>query len=229
MAKDNAAGPKPIWDARTFDEERQRLVPLLDVYYGIVAALVGETCGATPRVLDLGAGTGLLSAAIVRTLPGARLHLLDSSPEMLDRARARFDGRADVAFTEQEMTAPLPPGQFDAVVSALAIHHLEHGAKRDLFARIRAVLAPGGVFANAEQVLGPSAWHEARYDDAWARAAHAAGSSAAEIDAARSRMVHDRCATAEDQLRWLVEAGFERADCWFKLYRFAVLAGWRPA
>jgi cyclopropane fatty-acyl-phospholipid synthase-like methyltransferase len=43
---------------------------------------------------------------------------------------------------------------FDAIVSALAIHHLEDAEKRSLFARIHERLRPGGVFVNAEQVVG---------------------------------------------------------------------------
>jgi tRNA (cmo5U34)-methyltransferase len=38
-------------------------------------------------------------------------------------------------------------------------------------------------------------------------------------------MRFDRCATVEDQLVWLREAGFAGADCLFKDHRFAVIVG----
>ena len=50
-----------------------------------------------------------------------------------------------------------------------------------------------------------------------------------EIAAAEARMVHDRCATLDYQLRWLRDAGFAEVDCAFKSWRFAVYSGVRPA
>ena len=38
-------------------------------------------------------------------------------------------------------------------------------------------------------------------------------------------MLHDRCATVEDQLDWMREAGLRQVDCTFKAWRFAVLTG----
>jgi tRNA (cmo5U34)-methyltransferase len=41
---------------------------------------------------------------------------------------------------------PLPEGNFDLVVSALAVHHLDGAGKADLFARVADRLRPGGRF-----------------------------------------------------------------------------------
>ena len=46
---------------------------------------------------------------------------------------------------------------------------------------------------------------------------------------AEELMRHDRCATLEDQLRWLRDAGFEDVDCLFKMRRFAVIAATRAS
>ena len=70
---------------------------------------------------------------------------------MLAEAQQRLGDRV-VAVHVQDMAAELPEGPFDAVISALAIHHLEDEDKRVLFARVHDVLRPGGVFVNAEQV-----------------------------------------------------------------------------
>jgi tRNA (cmo5U34)-methyltransferase len=141
---------------------------------------------------------------------------------MLAVARQRL---GDVPTVVADLTDPLPAGPFDAVVSALAIHHLDDAGKRDLFARIRAVLRPGGVFVNAEQVCGPTPADQARYEVAHERDARALGSDDAEWDAAVVRMSHDRCATVEDQVAWLRAAGFDAVDVDFKRFRFAVYHG----
>src|SRR4051812_21993000 len=112
-----------VWNAATYDTERRRLVPCFDEFYGTVSELVARFCPDTPRILDLGAGTGILSSAIVDRVPTARLHLLDASAEMLQQAAIRLSGR-QAPMTVQSLEADLPSGPFDAIVSALAIHHL---------------------------------------------------------------------------------------------------------
>jgi tRNA (cmo5U34)-methyltransferase len=141
---------------------------------------------------------------------------------MLAVARQRL---GDVPTLVADLTDELPAGPFDAVVSALAIHHLDDAAKRDLFRRIRAVLRPGGTFVNAEQVAGPTPWHQAQYEAAHERDARALGTDDAEWEAALGRMAHDRCSSVEDQVAWLRDAGFDRVDVAFKRYRFAVYHG----
>jgi tRNA (cmo5U34)-methyltransferase len=216
--------------AAGYDAARRALVPCFDAFYGNALEVVadwGPPEGA--RVLDLGAGTGLFAAVVLDRFPSARLRLVDVSPDMLAQARRRFAGAdpSRVAFGVLDMAEGDLGGPWDLVVSALAIHHLDAGAKRALFARVRAALAPGGLFVNAEQVLGPGDAAEARYKRLWEVQARAAGASDDDIGRAQERMRHDRCDTVEDQLRWLREAGFAGADCTFKAWRFAVLAAWR--
>ena len=212
--------------ARDYDALRRRLVPPYDAFYGTVADVLALSARPLRRVLDVGAGTGLLSEAVAAASPGVRIELLDASEPMLARARARL-GPAAAAVHVADMTAPLPQGPFDAVVSALAIHHLDDPGKRDLFARVHETLAPGGAFVNAEQVAGSSELLDRSYRSIWERDCRALGASEGELAAARERMRHDRCADVESQLRWLRSAGFQSADCVFKSWRFAVIAAFK--
>ena len=140
---------------------------------------------------------------------------------MLAQARERLGERA--SYVVGDLADPLPEGPWDAIVSALAIHHLDDPAKRDLFARVRAALAPGGLFVNAEQVAGESAWLDVVYVQRHEDAARALGATEAEWAAAAERMGHDLCATVEDQLAWLRSAGFADVGCLWRDGRFAVL------
>jgi len=216
-----------LFDAHAahYEELRRRLVPAFDALYdGAVAALA---LAATPprRVLDLGAGTGLLARAVARAYPQAELVLLDGSAAMLEQARKALG--EDASYVTAELAAPLPPGPWDAVVSALAIHHLEDAAKCELFARIHAALAPGGVFVNAEQVSGPSPFFDEAYLAWHERRARELGASPSEWAGARSRMAADRLADVEQQLAWLRAAGFADSDCLFKDHALAVLVARR--
>lgn len=212
--------------AADYDAARRRLVPPFEAFYGAAVGALGLLGGRAPeRVLDLGAGTGLLAACVRAAYPLARLVLLDGSPAMLEQARARLGSTVETLVAD--LADPLPPGPFDAVVSALAIHHLDDDAKRTLFARACAALGPGGVFVNAEQVAAPTPRLEAAYRAWHHTAARSLGADEREWAGAVERMAADRCADVESQLRWLREAGFEDVDCVFRDHRFAVLVGVR--
>jgi tRNA (cmo5U34)-methyltransferase len=94
------------------------------------------------RVLELGVGTGETSRRIVDLHPEAALVGIDKSAEML--ATASLDVAADLRLSRLE--DPLPEGNFDLVVSALAVHHLDGAGKAKLFARVAGRLRLGGRF-----------------------------------------------------------------------------------
>ena len=92
-------------------------------------------------VLDLGAGTGNLTArlAAARTLVA-----VDTSARMLALARPKCGER--VAIVQDDLLGYFArPRRFDRVVSTYAIHHLEDDEKRGLFAAIRSTLTSGGI------------------------------------------------------------------------------------
>jgi tRNA (cmo5U34)-methyltransferase len=207
---------------------RRRLVPGYDEFYGAVVDVLSLSAQPPRRVLDLGAGTGLLSARMAEAFPDTEFELLDGSEPMLAEARVRL-GDAVAAVHVADMADPLPAGSFDAIVSALAIHHLTDADKRHLFSRAREALVAGGVFVNAEQVAGPTDELTAIYNSIWERDCRALGATEEELDGARERMRHDRCVDVGSQLAWMREAGFGAADCVYKSWRFAVLAGFKEA
>ncbi|MBA2348502.1 MAG: class I SAM-dependent methyltransferase [Solirubrobacterales bacterium] len=216
-----------MFNAEAAVYSRRRLVPCFDAFYGGAVRALELGPHELGDVLDLGCGTGALAAMVADAHPAARLTLLDGAPAMVEAAAAALGPRT-VASVVQDFGAPLPAGPFDAVVSALAIHHLDDAGKRSLYDRAFEVLRPGGVFVNAEQVLGATPaldtllwrWHE--------REARALGASDAEWDAAVERMSHDRCATLKANLTMLRAAGFADVSAHFADGRFAVLAGRRP-
>lgn len=211
--------------AGEYDALRRRLVPDYDGFYGAVTEVLERVVPRkVRRVLDLGAGTGLLSASVADAFAEVELELLDASEPMLAVAQDRL-GEAVAAVHIADMSDGLPAGRFDAVVSALAVHHLEHADQRALMQRVHSALAPGGVFINAEQVDGPTPQLTALYAQRWAEDCRALGATEAEIDGARERMRHDRCTDVQSLLRWLGEAGFPDVDCVYKSWRFAVLVG----
>jgi tRNA (cmo5U34)-methyltransferase len=227
-ATETSPAPAFTRDAASYDAARRGLIPCFDAFYGAALDLIADWRGGDTgplRVLDLGAGTGLFGSLLLSRCPEARLHLIDASEGMLEQARQRFADQKGVTYTLGDMATADLSGPWDLVISALAIHHLDHAGKQALFRRIRAGLRPGGLFVNAEQVLGPTPETEARYARLWLEQVRAAGVPEAEIAKAEKRMRHDRCATVADQMKWMRDAGFTEVDCSFKAWRFAVLSG----
>jgi tRNA (cmo5U34)-methyltransferase len=213
--------------AATYDAARRALIPPFDRFYG--AAVQALELAGTPmgRVLDLGAGTGLLSGMVAAAHPEAELVLVDGAPAMLDRARDRLRGHPAAAYVVADLRDALPGGPFDAVVSALAIHHLPDADKRDLLGRILGALRPGGVFSWAEQVAGPTPDLERRYVERWIARCRAAGVGEDALRESLDRQALDLHLPEGPQLAWLAEAGFATVDLAFKDERFAVLVAVR--
>lgn len=212
-----------------FDALRKQLVPGFDDMYGAVLQILPWPRDARIRVLDIGAGTGLLSGMVQAAWPNAQLTLVDISPEMLARARERFSAmEQDVEIVVGDITGALPGGPFDAVISALAIHHLSDSEKHALYRRLFDRLQPDGWFVNADQVRGPTADMHHLYETHWLDRVRTAGVPEDELTAARARMTFDQEATLADQLGWLTEAGFTDVDCLYKKFRMATFAGRRP-
>lgn len=161
------------------------------------------------RVLDLGTGDGRLLALVRGRHPDALAVGLDSSEPMLARAAERFGDDPGVELRRHDLTQPLPGGEpLDAVVSGLAIHHLEDERKRELFGELHSRLSPGGVFANLDLVSPASpALHE-RFRREIGRV---------EDDPT------DRLADLSEQIEWLRQAGFAEVDCHFKWLEMALV------
>lgn len=216
-----------MFDAQAagYEAQRRRLIPCYDAFYDAAVSAL-ELIGRPPAsVLDLGAGTGLLAGRVAIAYPNAAITLLDGARAMLAQAQQQLGSRG--AYVQADLAGPLLEGPWDAVVSALAIHHLHDDGKRALFGRIHEGLAPGGVFVNAEQVAAPTP-RLARAYAAWhASSSAAAGATAAEWAASLERMRLDRWATVADQLAWLRQAGFRDVDCLYKDHCFAVLVARR--
>src|SRR4051794_6805081 len=202
--------------ASRYDSNRRQLVPCFDDFYGTVLELLPAEPERPLRVLDLGAGTGLLSGMIAATYPQAHITLIDIAPEMLRQAADRFAAMPErVTLRVADVATASLDGPYDAIVSALALHHLDDVQKREVFTRVADALVPGGVLINAEQVLGPTPAVEQAYHAQWLRAVRARGVTEADLETALERMQADKCAPLVDRIEWLAAVGLINTASWY--------------
>ncbi len=210
--------------ASKYDINRKKLIPCFDDLYTISVSLIRET-SLPLDVLDLGAGTGLLTSFLFEKYADANVTLIDMASGMLDIARMRFKDKRNIKYIIGDYAGYDFKDTFDAVISAMSIHHLPHAGKRRLFTKIYNYLKPGGIFVNAEQVLGNTETIESYYKKEWENLIRQNGLSEDDIAAWKERLKLDREATVCQQINWLKEAGFEDAGCAYKFYKFAVIFG----
>jgi SAM-dependent methyltransferase len=87
---------------------------------------------APGRVLELGMGTGETTRRLIEAYPDSWVVGMDSSPDMVFRARKTYD---DVQLARIE--DPLPDGPWDLVISVLSVNQLDDEKKQALFRRVK--------------------------------------------------------------------------------------------
>jgi SAM-dependent methyltransferase len=240
----SGSSPGATWQrqdlAIAYLEQRQILVPLLDIQEDLIRRLFERRGRTVRRFLDVGSGDGAMSELLLSVQPKSEAVLVDFSEPMLQRVGERlerFANRWRVVrgdLSDPAWTDGPPAGGYDAAVSALAIHHLPAERKRRLFGELFALMEPGGMFVNMDFVLvnGPL---RGMFDEQMA-----IGLMEAELERAGSRSAEevehdmaddgeeDRPDTVEHQLQWLQDAGFEGAEVHFKWADAAVFGAVKP-
>ena len=208
--------------ATEYDAQREHIIPEMRLFYS-AAIWAAETRSDMPSILDIGAGTGLLSALLLQKFPSADITLMDISENMLDIARQRFSGRENIFYRAGDYSRADLGGPYNLVCSALSIHHLAAEDKRQLFGRIFSSLRQGGLFINADQADGETLYFRLKYLDYWnefLKNGPLDKSDCKEILNRRNSL--DRNDKLSEQLQWLHTSGFSDVDVVFKNRTFIV-------
>ncbi len=140
-----------------FDEQAAVYDSVAHVQAQVVLRLAARLEGSPQRILEIGCGTGLLSAHLAARFPQAELVLTDIAPQMLAQAQLRLGARAAYHIMDGQWPDEAL-GEFDLIVSSLAFQWFDDlgGALE----RLGNMLAPRGVLAFA--TLGSKTFAEWR-------------------------------------------------------------------
>ncbi|HZU11289.1 MAG TPA: class I SAM-dependent methyltransferase [Chloroflexota bacterium] len=234
------------------EDSSARFIELGAIYAPFREDIAGAVLGLIPAETDegflaveLGTGTGWLSAAILERFPRARVLGLDGSPAMLRMTAetlGRYSDRVDLQrfrLEDPDRLASLA-GRARCVVSSLVIHHLDGTGKRALYREVRERLEPGGALLIAD-IVAPASERERRYvaeryDGMVRRRSLAVNGN---LEAYRRFLDDewnwfrypdpmDKPSTIPEHLRWLQEAGLTGVNVFWQRAGHAVYGGYAP-
>ena len=209
-----------------YDQKIRTFVPHYETLLEVTAQSLGLLQAPTPMVIDLGIGTGALTEACLATAPNAHVFGVDTDPGMLDAARYRLRGHANIEFCHDSfLRVPLPPA--DAAVACVALHHVATPEeKKALYGRIFDALRPGGILASGDCFPSAEPRLAAEHRHAWLRHLERTYSSAEAEGYLEAWSGEDTYFPLASELEWLREAGFSAEVLW-RAEGFAVVAGIR--
>jgi tRNA (cmo5U34)-methyltransferase len=234
-----------VWsehNSQAFIDYGRYFVPDREAQIQIMCDLI-PPCADAAHILELCCGEGLLARALLEHFPTCFVHGYDGSPGMLQQAEANLASYQDRFTTQQfDLTAAdwrQPPWPLQAVVSSLALHHLDGGQKQVLFQDVCRMLQSGGIFLIADLVqptnkqgieVAAKAWQETVRQ----RSLKLDGNSNAfdHFEQQEWNMYLypdpvDKPSGLFEQLKWLEEAGFREIDVYWMKAGHAIFGGWK--
>lgn len=192
---------KDCWNPAQYEKFKdQRSQPFHDL-----AALVAPE--GIESYVDLGCGTGELTATLAPRFPGARGLGIDNSEAMLAKARAH--ATSELFFAKHSVDEFTPTEKFDLIFSNAALQWLPDHPR--LFPRIFSWLKPSGQIA----IQMP-----ANFDHPSHRIAYAVASRFPELKHEERRIL-----AIEDYAVMLHRAGFKEQNCFVKVYMHPMDSG----
>ncbi len=218
-------------DSRVYDPGIEAIVPRYDELHDTILNAPPQERNDEVRVLELGAGTGELTSKLLTRFPESTVLAVDHSERMLSEAERKLETFGDRVQIEQGAFPDDYPddGEFDLVISSLAVHHLSSAEKRTLFESLADVLVPGGWFVNGDVVRFDAPHLESRSDAMIKNWVRSKGWEEEEfMNRWQASDDYDDPDTLTDQLVWLRESGFDSVTSIWQYYNFAVYGGRNP-
>ncbi len=233
------------WLAPHYDRLEPVVDPVRFQAHSVMLDILHQIDPQPGTILDLGIGTGMLAQQVLELFPEARLYGIDGSIQMLESARLNlvdFTDRITLARADfRDPWEEIIEEPMDVIVHYASLHHLPHHSVREIYTRLMNILKPGGWFLHGditEQKLPEPV-------DRIVQAIKRYQSDSARMDLGDDGELLDEMdeirraneakgtisvnpAMAEQQIAWLLEAGFEFAVRIFQDWHFTLFLARKP-
>ena len=216
-------------EAAEFDELILKLIPHYKEMINALISSIPFEKEDSIKVMDLGCGTGTITKALKQEFNDAQVTCLDLAENMLEMAKIKLDDYKDINYITGDFYHFNFHEKYDVIVSSLALHHLVTDEdKKGFYTKVYEALNSGGVFFNADVVLGTNNYLQELYLEKWKEFMNQSVSMeeieekwipAAEEEDHPSKLV--------DQLNWIHNIGFKDIDVIWKYYGGAVYGGYK--
>ena len=214
-------------EAKEFDSLILKLIPYYEEMITSLTLTIPFNTQETIKILDLGCGTGNVSKAVKEKFPQSKITCVDLAENMIYMARTKLSNYSDIEYKIGNFSKLDFDNDYHVIVSSLALHHLKTDEeKKRLYSKIYDALRDGGVFYNADTVLGSNTYLRKVNVEKWKNyMLKNLPMDEVEQKWLPTHYEEDFPASLMDQLDWLSQIGFKELDVVWKYYQGAVYGG----
>ncbi|MDD5644793.1 MAG: methyltransferase domain-containing protein [bacterium] len=211
--------------AEKFDSMFSKIAPFYKEAIGALVLALPFQDGAKPKIIDLGCGTGNITKAVKRRYPHARVICLDLAENMIEMAKAKLERYKNIDYWCGDIRGYNYSCAPAAIISSLALHHLDTKNKKSFYRRIYNALPKDGVFYIADVVLSPNSYLSKAYIEQWKKFMLKNITREQVNNVLKNHKEQDKPAELLSEIDLLRKTGFREIDVIWKKYNFAVYGG----
>ncbi|MBE6486353.1 MAG: class I SAM-dependent methyltransferase [Methanosphaera stadtmanae] len=213
-------------EAEAFDKQVQKNIPC---YNEMLTALINAIPNNkdSPKILDLGCGTGNITQKALNRFPEAEVTCLDLSENMIEIAKDKLSSYENIEYIVGDFTQMELNTKYDVVLSSLALHHIPNDEEKEaMYKNIYETLEKDGVFYNADVIKANSNYNEELNNKVAIQEMKENGVTDEEIAEHKGkRDANDIPTTLIKHIKMLENVGFKEIDVIWKHYSNAVYGG----
>lgn len=209
--------------AKKYDQDRKYFLPCFDDFYGIPINILKYLKPELNNILDLGAGTGLLTKFIYAEYEDSNYDLIDLSKDMLNIAKERFNCLDKFKYFTEDYINFINENYYDLICSALSIHHLGESDKEKLYQNIYNNLKSDGIFINLDQFNGENDFIDKAYSNVWYNKIQNSPLTEESKNLWLERKKLDKENSIKDTINLLKASGFTKVEVVYQYLKFAVI------
>lgn len=212
-------------EAKEYDKIVLNLIPHYEEMIEALLLTIPYKKDLPIYVIDVGCGTGTVAKKIKEKFPNAKITCLDFAENMINMAKAKMVDYKDVSYMLCDFSEFEFDKKYHVVISSLSLHHLGKD-KKQFYQKVFMNLTEGGVFYNADVVIGANEYLEDLYMSNW-KDFMARTIPDDEINKKWLGRHHKEGNPEKlmSHLKWLEEVGFTDIDVVWKYYKYAVFGG----
>lgn len=209
--------------SKEYDCKRKKFIPCYKDFYDSTTKFIASNIKYPNSIIDLGAGTGLLTSFWYKYFPNSEYLLVDIANDMLEIAKKRFLGIQAITFDSLNYINCLPDKVFDVAISALSIHHLNEKEKELFFNNLYHSIVPNGVFVNYDQFCAENKIIDMYYNEYWIKHLYNCGLTERDLELWEERKQLDKEISVAREINMLKNSKFSHVECIYSAQKFSVI------